>query len=84
MSIGDFGQVAELLKNELNGRYMFAEEARRLDAAKIEKLDKLERKLETSVEELKEYIHAVVDKALRRSINERTRSTDHRDSAIAV
>lgn len=28
MTLGDFRQVADLLKDELNGRYMFAKEAR--------------------------------------------------------
>lgn len=49
MSLGDFGQLADALKRELNGRYMFAEEAR-------DKFNGLEMRLEACVEDLKRYI----------------------------
>lgn len=49
MTLSDFRQIADMLKRELNGRYMFADEARK-------RFEDLENRLEASVEDLKRYI----------------------------
>ncbi len=64
LTIGDFRQIADLLKAELNGRYMFANEAR-------EKFDELGERLDNRVEELKSCIQQ-----LTRDPHSRTRCTD--------
>ncbi len=57
MTLGDFRQIADLLKAELNGRYMFAAEAREKFSELGDKLDEkveaLEHLMETKVAELK-------------------------------
>lgn len=51
LSIGDFTEIATLLKQELNGRYMFAVEARERFAA-------IERKIDHQVAGLKMFMQA--------------------------
>ena len=64
LTLGDFQQIADLLKRELNGRYMFANEAR-------QKFDELANKMDEKVAELKDCIQS-----LSRNPSARTRCTD--------
>jgi len=49
MTLDDYEHIAKVLTRELNGRYMFAPEARK-------RFEELENRLEASVEDLKRYI----------------------------
>jgi hypothetical protein len=53
MTMADFDQIAERLKRELNGRYMFAKECR-------EKFAAIETKIDEQSHDLKEFIRAEI------------------------
>lgn len=75
LTLGDFRQIAELLKAELNGRYMFAAEAR-------QKFDELGAKLDSRIEAMEKLLDSKVEEikvcllALSRDPHAKTRCTD--------
>ncbi len=73
LTLTDFTQISDLLKKELNGRYMFAEEARKQFKETREQVEALETKLDNMITDLKDYIAEI---SAPRDSATRTRSGD--------
>lgn len=61
MTISEFRPIADLLKDELNGRYMMAQEARDKFAAIDAKLVEVDRKMDHQYNGLKMFVQAALD-----------------------
>lgn len=59
MRVADYRQIAALLKDELNGRYMFADEARQKFSNVESKIEVLERKVDLHAGEVSSFIAKV-------------------------
>lgn len=64
MTISEFRPIAELLKDELNGRYMMAQEARDKFAAIETKLVKLDSKIDHQYNGLRMVVQAALAKVI--------------------